>query len=318
MHHYSTETSLSLTRLVESTRLFQLQMPEYALREPYLMRGLMSLSAFHLAYKRPSEASIWMPLAFKHQNSVLRSLRLILSNINEDNCRALFCLSAILGFTALSSSTWAHSTALDGISDLNDVIQPLILFRGTSDLGRYAQQLADLFEGPGGPLAGLLEGYHITSDTREYLPASARVQFTKLQELIVKKCPQDTFRQQQLVGSVVWLEKIYSEVGYTKGTANGNMAMVWKWTGHVSETYMASVKELDPTALVIFAHFVLLSKVLKSYWYIQGWPEAAIKSIAHTITDPEWKESLVWVQQQLEADLDIFQREDAKISVQIH
>jgi hypothetical protein len=164
-------------------------------------------------------------------------------------------------------------------------------------------------------LGAFLEGYHITSDTTQYLPVSAKNQFIKLKELIVQKSSHDCYRQQQLTSTVDWLEKIYSEVGYTKGTANGNMAMIWKWVGYASETYMVGIKEQDPMALVIFAHFALLSKVLKSCWYIQGWPEAAIKSIAHAIIDPEWREALVWVEQQLEADLDIFEKEDTKVSV---
>ena len=50
MHHYGTETSLSIMRVPEIQRLFQIQMPEYARSaEPRLMRGLMSLSAFPLA-----------------------------------------------------------------------------------------------------------------------------------------------------------------------------------------------------------------------------------------------------------------------------
>jgi hypothetical protein len=40
MHHYGTETSLSIMHMVEIQRLFQLQIPELALREPQLMRGL--------------------------------------------------------------------------------------------------------------------------------------------------------------------------------------------------------------------------------------------------------------------------------------
>jgi hypothetical protein len=305
MHHYSTETSLSIVRMPEIQRLFQIQMPEYALCEPRLMRGLMSLSAFHLAYKRPAEASLWMPLAFKHQTTVLRSLRMISSGINKDNCLALFCLSATVALTALSSSSWP--VAPKGTSGMSDIIQPLILMRGSSDLGRCAEYLQQAFLN--GPMGPLLAGHFITSDTSQYLPVEAKIQLEKIRTLIKAKCPSKS-HQDELLQTLGWLEKIYSEIGYTNGTANGHMGLVWKWISYVSEEYMSYLKDLDPGALVIFAHFSILSDLFKSYWYLHGWADRALKRIAHVVQDAEFKEELLWAETQLGADLPIFSRKD--------
>jgi hypothetical protein len=301
--------------MVEIQRLFQLQMPEYALTEPHLMRGLMALSAFHLAYKRPAEASIWMPLAFKHQAIVLRSLRMILANINRENCQALFCLSAIVGLTSLSSSSWAQPIAPGGVPDMSEIIQPLILLRGTSELGRYAQELQELFVN--GPMSAFVRGYFIMSDTKKYMPESAAIQFEKLKQLIIKKYSDET-RQNQLIATLKWLEKIYSEVAYTNGTANGNMCMVWKWISHVSEAYIGYLKELDPAALVIFGYFSILSDIFKSYWYLHNWADRALKGIDYAIKDPDFKEAMRWAENQVKSKLDIFPREDhSKVPVQV-
>jgi Fungal specific transcription factor domain len=316
MHHFSTETSLSIMPMVEVQRLFQLQIPEYALTEPQLMRGLMSLSAFHLAYKRPAEASLWMPLAFKHQTTVLRSLRMIMSNTNRDNCRTLFCLSMILGITALSSATCTPALASNGVPDMDEIIQPIIILRGTSELGRYAQDLKELFIN--GPMAAFVKGYFIMSDTSAYLPKAVAEQFQLLKDLIIRKYPDDETRQYHLLASLKWLEKIYSEVGYTKGTANNNMCMVWKWMGHATEVYMSYLKEHDPGALIIFAYFAILSKLFKSSWFLQGWAEHVVRGIENTLKDPDFLEALQWTSKQLESDLGVFPREvNTKILVQV-
>ncbi len=303
MHHYSTETSLSIMRAPEIQRLFQIQMPEYALLEPRLMRGLMSLSAFHLAYKRPAEATVWMPLAFKHQSTVVTSLRTQSSGINKENCLALFCLSITVSLTALSSSSWP--AASKGTSSMDDMIQPLILLRGSSDLGRCAQDLQGVFFN--GPMAPLLAGHFITFDTSQHLPVEAKRQFEKIRRLIKVKCL-DESHQEELESTLQWLEKVYSEVGYTKGTANDHMGLVWKWISYVGEAYMSYLKDLDPGALVIFAHFSILSNILKSYWYLQGWAGKALKRIANAVEDPEFRDALRWAEDQLEADLPIFPR----------
>jgi hypothetical protein len=305
MHHYSTETSLSIMRAPEIQRLFQIQMPEYALCEPRLMRGLMSLSAFHLAYKRPAEATVWMPLAFKHQATVLSSLRAISSGINEQNCLALFCLSATVSLTVLSSSSWP--TTSRGTSGMDDIIQPVVLMRGSSDLGRYAEHLQSAFLN--GPMAPLLSGHFITFDTSDYFPKGAREQFERIRRLIKLKSRDDGHKD-ELMSTLIWLEKIYSEVGYTKGTANGHMGLVWKWISYVGEAYMSYLKDLDPGALVIFAHFSILSHLFKSFWYLQGWADRALKRVSSVVQDPEYRETLRWAEEQLEADLPIFPRHD--------
>lgn len=315
MHHFSTETSLSIMPMIEIQRLFQLQIPEYALSEPQLMRGLMSLSAFHLAYKRPAEASLWMPLALKHQATVLRSLRMTMSNMNADNCRTLFCLSLILGITALSSATCAPALPPNGVPDMDEIIQPVMLLRGTSELGRYAQELQELFVN--GPMSAFVKGYFIMSDTSAYLPKAVVDQFQLVRDLIITKYPDET-HQYQLLATLKWLEKIYSEVGYTKGTANNNMCMAWKFLGHISETYMSYLKDHDPGALLIFAYFAILSKLFKSYWYLQGWAELVVRGVESTLMDPDFIDALQWASKQLDSDLDVFPREDhTKVPVQV-
>jgi hypothetical protein len=280
-------------------------MPEYALHEPRLMRGLMSLSAFHLAYKRPAEANVWMPLAFKHQTTVVSSLRALASGINEENCLALFCLSMSVSLTALSSSSWP--AAPRGASGMDDIIQPLILVRGSADLGRCAESLQGVFLN--GPMAPLLAGHFITFDTSQNLPVEAKRQFEKIRRLINAKCLDEGHRD-ELQTALQWLEKVYSEVGYTKGTANDHMGLVWKWIAYVGEAYMSYLKDLDPGALVIFAHFSILSNLFKSYWYLQGWADRTLKRIANVVRDPEFRDALRWAEDQLEADLAIFPRSE--------
>jgi hypothetical protein len=265
----------------------------------------MSLSAFHLAYKRPAEATLWIPLAFKHQATVLSSLRIGSSGINEENCLALFCLSVTVSLAVLSSSSWP--AAPRGTSGMDDLIQPLIHVRGSSDLGRYAEQLQGIFLN--GPMAPLLAGHFITSDTSQYIPADAKRQFEKIGRLITAKCS-DEAHKDELLSTLVWLEKIYSEVGYTKGTANGHMGLVWKWISYVGESYMSYLKDLDPGALVIFAHFSILSNLFKSYWYLNGWADRALKRILGVIQDLEFRETLQWAEEQLKRDLPIFPRHE--------
>jgi hypothetical protein len=309
MHHYSTETALSVMQSEDIHRLFQIQVPEYALKEPHLFRALMSLSASHLAYKRPAEASTWMPLAFKHHTAIIKSLRELIDNVTTENCIPVFCLSIVIGMTALASANWNEQHDNTSVPNISELIQPLILLRGTSSIFQYGNEIQSIFQD--GPLSAFIDGYMINYDTREFLDPVTLAHFERIRDLISQNYPEGPLRE-QMIFAHDWLEKIYSEVHFTKGTANGNTCLVWKWISLIGDAYMMALKNLDEGAILLFAHFAILSKirVFKGLWYLQAWPDQVIKAATHCIQDPDYRVSLSWAAKQAEVDFDIFPRED--------
>jgi hypothetical protein len=89
MHHYTKYTAASLMDNKEMTRQWEVIIPEVALLHPFLMEGLLALSALHLTSLRPKERATWTPLALNHQNIALASFRSTIPELNEENCHAL-------------------------------------------------------------------------------------------------------------------------------------------------------------------------------------------------------------------------------------
>jgi hypothetical protein len=122
MHHYSVYTTLSLSEDAEIIRLWKVAIPEEALKYPFLMQGLLALSALHLTSSRPADRALWIPLALKHQNIALSLFRSIIPTINEHNCHALFTLSILISITSMALSCFGIQVETGQTLHITDAI----------------------------------------------------------------------------------------------------------------------------------------------------------------------------------------------------
>lgn len=63
--------------------------------------------------------------------------------------------------------------------------------------------------------------------------------------------------------------------------------VVFGWMYHVSDDFVARARARRPVALAIFAHFVVLLRVLELGWMTRGWPEHLIAGIYEALSPAE-------------------------------
>ncbi|EJT69801.1 hypothetical protein GGTG_12684 [Gaeumannomyces tritici R3-111a-1] len=63
--------------------------------------------------------------------------------------------------------------------------------------------------------------------------------------------------------------------------------VVFGWMYHVSDDFVARARNRRPVALAIFAHFVVLLRVLELGWMTRGWPEHLIAGIYDALSPAE-------------------------------
>jgi hypothetical protein len=101
-----------LTRNERTDPVWRLRVPEEALSHPFLMHGILALSAVHIArtrddHRRPT----YLNTAVAHQNQALTSFRGLLNDINDSNTKAMFALSSVVVVYAFG---FPHSPDLKG------------------------------------------------------------------------------------------------------------------------------------------------------------------------------------------------------------
>jgi len=109
MHHYTLDTCKSMMYSDHSLLVFQQLIPEVAMTQPHVTRGVLAVSACHLAYQKSSENSLWMKLAIKNQIIASAALRQALTGITMRTVRGcLYCQFFLVSPLLLQLPGWNH------------------------------------------------------------------------------------------------------------------------------------------------------------------------------------------------------------------
>lgn len=95
MVHWTTKGFTSLSPPEDPVSM-QFGLPQIGFAYPFLLRGILAFSAYHLAYLNPSQYSSFRHRASHHQYLALRGLRDALQQVTVDNCHALFLTAVFL------------------------------------------------------------------------------------------------------------------------------------------------------------------------------------------------------------------------------
>src|ERR1700761_1375184 len=112
MHYYSTSTCITLSNRRSVQHLFQTIVPEKAVSYLFVMHGLLTLAALHLAHERPLERRKYAMLSTYHQGAALQHFRAVLPAITRENCSGIFIMSVTLSVISLSALSWPEESEL--------------------------------------------------------------------------------------------------------------------------------------------------------------------------------------------------------------
>lgn len=125
MMQWCNSTYQDLSRNEKTDTIWQCLVPEEALEHPFLMHGILALSALHLArtrndHRRPMYSNI----AIAHQNQALALFRDLLGNINASNAKAMFAFASIV---VLYTFGFPHeSNSSDSWTSIDDLYQVIV------------------------------------------------------------------------------------------------------------------------------------------------------------------------------------------------
>lgn len=111
------------------------------------MRGVLAISALHLAHFKSDQSDYYVSQALHHQEIGLRAATAIMPHMTEENCSALYIFSVLTFYISLAKPHGEGDMFLVGEHGSADW---LFLIKGTSYI--MASSMASLYAGPFGPL----------------------------------------------------------------------------------------------------------------------------------------------------------------------
>lgn len=96
MHHYCISTALTMSPQERVRNVWAAEIPKIAYSYEFLMHGILSLAAMHLAFVKPEKCSHYQTKSTFHMALGLQTFRKILQSPTEENCCALFSFSSII------------------------------------------------------------------------------------------------------------------------------------------------------------------------------------------------------------------------------
>ena len=95
LHHFTTKTCTTLDSVGSQQHIWSESIVQIGFQHPFLLRGILSISALHLATSTPESNSNFVIQVSNQYNRALLEFRNVLSNIGEGNWVAVFAFSCI-------------------------------------------------------------------------------------------------------------------------------------------------------------------------------------------------------------------------------
>lgn len=293
MHHYTTVLSRFGSR-EKVTHLWRDYVPQQALKHPFLMHGLLALTALHLGYLYPDHSSKYLQLCDKHQDIALQRFRAILASpvVDPELVDALFALSATLSLSSMARSCVLSETAT---MDMDAVTELFMLTRGIANVINLSrEQREHILQSP---LAEMLQNAAAPPDAEITLPVSVSARFEALRHMLVNYgLDQELLEHCQ--HALTELENVYRNIVYFAPLSDIEIAAVSQWQVKISMGYMRLISAHCPPALVILAYYAAAVTSIRTAWYVENWAEYALHGIGQSL-DEDMQHWLKWPIQQV-------------------
>jgi hypothetical protein len=289
MHHYTAYTSLTIADFATLNHIWQNVIPTEALSHTFLMYGILALAALHIAHDRPQVKDLYTPVALQYYNVAIASFRSALKKVNADNCTALFGFSTIL--IVLSFAFAQSPSPTQNQSPVDELIQIFTLLQGV----RVVLQSATPWVSKG-PLSPLLRRNAVqSSDTTRsssHLPKDfdeALVRLGGYNERTYETADSHEMYKQTIQSLRDCVEKIEANPG--------DRAAAISWLFFLESSYVSSLKDNQPLALVILAHYGIVLNGLRDSWFVQELGTRVIE-VVHLSLSEKWRPLVHWPMEQ--------------------
>jgi hypothetical protein len=288
LHNFSTSTCYTLHSDPALKTLWRINVPQLGFQYDFVMRGVLALSALHLAYYKPEKRDLFIAQAKIQNQAGLRAAAAMLPYITQENCSAVYIFSALTCIFTLASPREPSEFFFFGDQG---IASWLTLFRGTRSIIDSA--LDALHVGVLGPM--FIAGARRTALREAHVKAEEGSmedgQLGELRQAIMETIT-DPQAVQIYMGAIDELQKAFT-VAYKGVFHTIESTDVFIFLFRVSEEYLDFLKERTQESMAIFAYFCVITKRLEKNWWSEGWSNH-LMSMIYSALDEEHKLWIRW------------------------
>ncbi|KAH0426444.1 C6 zinc finger domain-containing protein [Colletotrichum camelliae] len=298
MHHYTLSTGNSLAIRPDMQYVWRVNLPEIGYACPFVMHGILTISALHKAYLIPPERETYLDLATAHQNAGLEGFRAELHNINDTNWQTFFSFASIVVMyvssvpVRLGSETEAIPNILELFVFVRGIRAVLEPFQGRLVKTKFAALVHGIWTIDPDDVNYRHPQMHLSP-----LPPDIFQAFTELATFFRESLSEDC--RDEYLKAVEELEKAIYFMAHAGTNVEVGMIMFWPYV--ISENIMTDIQGQNPFSMVLLSYFAIPLCVLEQrYWFLQGWSRRLIEVSDIVLAEhPALLEMVKWPRRQV-------------------
>ncbi|KAH8883718.1 hypothetical protein GQ53DRAFT_698913 [Thozetella sp. PMI_491] len=289
LHHWTISTSRDIVRCPRVDHCWQTIFPRIASQHPFVMHGILSLAALHLAYTDVASKEERTLDAIRHHSTSLQGFRENILHMSDKNSEGLFVsstLNIIYIFGMLGRPSRCNIADVDPRSRTARALgtEWIPMIRGVQAVLHRVYDHVRF-----GPLSPLLNlgNWDELDLNGEPLPDDDHLR--RIQDTWALSGEAETYNETLQI-----LRKCYLYVTQFK-TMDEQTLEQWgynrDWAGPLAflhfapDEYFTRLHQRQPPALVIFAYFGALLHGLNDSWFLEGWGRDIVEIVDELLGD---------------------------------
>jgi hypothetical protein len=294
LQHYRTSTSETIATDADDVVLWKHTVVELASDHGFLMSGILSLTALHLAHLQPERRCDYAIRAGEYQDQAMPLFRKAIAQPDGENCDAILVFTHLLVLYSLASQRQPQPQPQQGCeyslflatNDPTDVVPTwLYLIRNGCCM------LCDYWDVVGnGPCKTLTLAWDAPFDMDASSGGRDDLVFEDLRSKISIWSVENGWSED--VRTVLQGAASELALAFACSASTPETFTTWDalrvWPMRISAEFIELLQALHPVALVLLAHYCLLLRRIESKWYFDGQATRLLGNIAQRL-DPKWQ-----------------------------
>ncbi|PMD43943.1 hypothetical protein L207DRAFT_525317 [Hyaloscypha variabilis F] len=276
--HYINNTSCSISTTTTAS-IWQVHVPKLAAAHPFLLHGILALSALHLAHLTPTSRTPFIITANTHQSIAMPLFRTAITSVTLQNSEAVLVFSHLLilySFASepqdehlfLTTSTSTPPSPPSTPAESDETLLPPWLYFLRNGCALLCTVWDYLEASPVAPLASMWDIPLLT-------PSSPTPLLTHVLSLIPSATSSSPWSPEETTLYTQAAHDLAAAFHSTSPSHSPNQEFTpWTalriWPMQLSLPFLAMIKEGHPGALVLLAHYCILLKKIEGAWYFEG------------------------------------------------
>ncbi|KAL4917108.1 hypothetical protein BDW62DRAFT_90327 [Aspergillus aurantiobrunneus] len=275
------ETHGMFTRSQQTEAIWRTHVPAEALSHPFLMHGILALSALHIACTRSprvpgdigQNGRDYLQVAVSHQDQALALFREQLGDINSNNGKAMFAFASI---TVLYAFGFPR-TPEPGSTAVGDLVQAFVLARGVQHI--LSQAMSTILDDQ------IWAPIREVNDYEPIIPRESQAAIDRLHkanEACTRQDPilHDSFSYKEAIDHLADLmAAVHAGLGFPVSC---------RWAIKLQPAFLDRLRDRRPLALAILAHFCALFPQFQGVWFSTEWGMRVVQEVWYTLDD-HWR-----------------------------